>query len=179
MTPEKNCARCSLCEFRTKIVMPDGDLNSDVVLVGEAPGENEDLTGRPFVGRSGKLLERIMAEEGIKRSDVMITNTVKCRPPGNRDPTKEEMEACRPFLGSELSGRKVIVGLGRSACRILTGYEGKMGEIVNKEMIITIDGKDSIFLPTYHPAACIYNNDSKAELRRTMNILKSRFLRSP
>jgi DNA polymerase len=118
-----------------------------------------------------------MLEEGIKRSDVLITNTVKCRPPGNRDPTKEEMDACRPFLDHELSGRKVIVGLGRSACRDLIGYEGKMAEIVNKETVITVNGKELTFLPTYHPAACIYNNDSKAELRRTMNILKDKYMR--
>jgi DNA polymerase len=156
--------------------MPDGNPDSNVIFVGEAPGENEDLTGRPFVGRSGKLLEKIMLEEGIKRSDVLITNTVKCRPPGNRDPTKEEMDACRPFLEYELSGRKVIVGLGRSACRDLIGYEGKMGEIVNKEMKININGRESTFLPAYHPAACIYNNDSKAELRRTMNILRTKYM---
>jgi DNA polymerase len=176
MIPEKNCSRCALHEFRTKIVMPDGNQNSNVVLVGEAPGENEDMIGRPFVGRSGKLLEKIMKEEGIERSDVLITNTVKCRPPGNRDPTKEEMDACRPFLEHELSGRKVIVGLGKSACRILIGYEGKMAEIVNKEMKIMINGNELTFLPTYHPAACIYNNGSKAELKRTMNILKNKYL---
>jgi len=176
MIPEKNCSRCALSQFRTKIVMPDGNHNSKVIFVGEAPGENEDLTGRPFVGRSGKLLEKIMTEEGIKRSDVLITNTVKCRPPGNRDPTKEEMDACRPFLDHELSGRSVIVGLGRSACRDLIGYEGKMGEIANKEMKITVNGKELTFLPTYHPAACIYNNDSKAELRRTMNIIRTKYM---
>jgi DNA polymerase len=156
--------------------MPDGNKDSPIVLVGEAPGGTEDLTGRPFVGRSGKLLERMMNEEGIERSDVLITNTVKCRPPGNRDPTKEEMEACRPFLEHELTGRKVIVGLGRSACRILIGYEGKMADIVNKETKITIAGKEITFLPAYHPAACIYNTDSKTELRRTMNILKNRYM---
>ncbi|MCL2143074.1 MAG: uracil-DNA glycosylase [Methanomassiliicoccaceae archaeon] len=176
MIPENNCSLCALCEFRTKIVMPDGNFDSNVVLVGEAPGENEDLTGRPFVGRSGKLLEKIMNAEGIKRSDVLITNTVKCRPPGNRDPTKEEMNACRPFLHYELSGKKVIVGLGRSACRDLIGYEGKMADIVNKEMTITVDGKEMVFIPAYHPAACIYSNESKAELRRTMNILKNKYL---
>jgi len=176
MIPEKDCSLCTLCEFRTKIVMPDGNMNANAVFVGEAPGENEDLTGRPFVGRSGKLLEKIMASEGIGRSDVMITNTVKCRPPGNRDPTKEEMAACRPFLDSELSGRKVIVGLGRSACRDLIGYEGKLSEIVNREMTITINGKESIFIPAYHPAACIYSNGSKAELKRTMNLVKSKYL---
>ena len=176
MIPEKNCARCPLSQFRTKIVMPDGNHDSYVAFVGEAPGENEDLTGRPFVGKSGKLLERIMNEEGIKRSDVLITNTVKCRPPGNRDPTKEEMEACRPFLEYELSERKVVVGLGRSACRSLIGYEGKMADIANKEMKIIMNGKELTFIPTYHPAACIYNNDSKAELRRTMNIIKNRYM---
>ena len=176
MIPEKNCARCPLHTYRTKIVMPDGNQNSNVVLVGEAPGENEDLTGRPFVGRSGKLLEKIMLEAGIKRTDVLITNTVKCRPPGNRDPTKEEMDACRPFLEHELSERRVVVGLGRSACRDLIGYEGKMAEIANKEMRIKMNGKEVTFIPTYHPAACIYNNDSKAELRRTMDILKERYL---
>ena len=177
MIPEKNCSKCPLCRFRTKIVMPDGDHDSKVIFVGEAPGENEDLIGRPFVGRSGKLLEKIMMEEGIKRSDVLITNTVKCRPPGNRDPTKEEMDACRPFLDHELSGRSVIVGLGRSACRDLIGYEGKMGEIANKEMTINVNGKELTFLPTYHPAACIYNNDSKAELKRTMNIVRTKYMR--
>jgi len=156
--------------------MPDGNLNSNVVFVGEAPGENEDLTGRPFVGKSGKLLERIMNEEGIERKDVMITNTVKCRPPGNRDPTKEEMDACRPFLEYELKGRKVIVGLGRSACRDMIGYEGKMADIVNKEMTIEINGESVTFIPTYHPAACIYSNVSKSELKRTMNILKSKYM---
>ena len=176
MIPEKNCSLCALCEFRTKIVMPDGNYDSNVVLVGEAPGENEDFIGRPFVGRSGKLLEKIMRDEGIERSDVLITNTVKCRPPGNRDPTKEEMDACRPFLYHELSGRKVIVGLGRSACRDLIGYEGKMADIVNKEMKITINGMETTFIPTYHPAACIYSNESKAELKRTMRILKSKYL---
>jgi DNA polymerase len=176
MIPEKNCSLCTLCEFRTKIVMPDGNHDSNVVFVGEAPGENEDLIGRPFVGRSGKLLEKMMLDEGIKRSDVLITNTVKCRPPGNRDPTKEEMSACRPFLDHELSGRKVIVGLGKSACRDLIGYEGKMAEIVNKETTMTVNGKELIFLPTYHPAACIYSNESRAELKRTMNIVKNRYM---
>jgi len=176
MIPEKDCSRCSLSAFRTKIVMPDGNLYSDVVFVGEAPGENEDLTGRPFVGRSGKLLEKMMNGEGIERKDVMITNTVKCRPPGNRDPTKEEMDACRPFLEHELKGRKVIVGLGKTACRDMIGYEGKMADIVNKEMTIEIAGESVTFIPTYHPAACIYSNESKSELKRTMSILKSKYM---
>ncbi|MDR0508461.1 MAG: uracil-DNA glycosylase [Candidatus Methanoplasma sp.] len=176
MIPEPNCRLCGLCEGRTKIVMPSGDLRSPVVFVGEAPGEKEDFSGKPFVGRSGKLLDAIMEEEGIDRSKVMITNTVKCRPPNNRDPTKEEMDACRPFLDHELSGRKVVIGLGKSACRDLLGYEGKMSEIANTKMSIKVHGKDVLFIPTYHPAACIYSRESRGALRTTMRILKDEYL---
>jgi len=156
--------------------MPSGDLNSAVVFVGEAPGEREDLTGKPFVGRSGKLLDAIMEEEGVERSKVMITNTVKCRPPNNRDPTEEEMAACRPFLDHELTGRKVVIGLGKSACRDLLGYEGKMSEIANKKLSIKVNGKDVLFIPTYHPAACIYSRESRDALRTTMRILRDEYL---
>jgi DNA polymerase len=156
--------------------MPSGDLNSPVVFVGEAPGEREDLTGKPFVGRSGKLLDAIMEEEGVDRAKVMITNTVKCRPPENRDPTKEEMAACRPFLDHELAERKVIVGLGKSACRDLLGYEGKMSEVANTKMTIKVLGKDVLFIPTYHPAACIYSRESRDALRTTMRILRDEYL---
>ena len=176
MIPSHDCKLCGLCEGRTKIVMPSGDMLSPVVFVGEAPGEKEDLSGRPFVGRSGKLLDAIMEEEGVDRSTVMITNTVKCRPPENRDPTKEEMDACRPFLDHELSGRKVVVGLGKSACRDLLGYEGKMSDIANTKMSIKVLGKDVLFIPTYHPAACIYSRESRDALRTTMRILKDEYL---
>ena len=126
--PERDCRLCGLCEGRTQVVYASGDYDSRVVLVGEGPGENEDIQGRPFVGKSGKILENAMADAGFTRDDVLITNTVKCRPPGNRDPRPEEMEACRPFLLSDLAGRKLIVGLGRSSIKDLTGYEGKMSD---------------------------------------------------
>ena len=176
MRPDPDCRLCGLCEGRTKIVLPSGDLDSGVVFVGEAPGEREDMSGKPFVGRSGKLLDAIMEEEGIDRSKVMITNTVKCRPPNNRDPTEEEMAACRPFLDHELSGRKVVIGLGKSACRDLLGYEGKMADIANTKMSIKVDGKDVTFIPTYHPAACIYSRESRDALRTTMRILRDEYL---
>jgi DNA polymerase len=143
------------------------------VFVGEAPGENEDVQGRPFVGKSGKILEGAMEVAGISRSDVMITNTVKCRPPNNRDPKPEEMEACRPFLESELSGRSLVVGLGKSAIRDLIGYDGKMADIVNKVIRIDIGGSEVEFLPTYHPAACIYNKGARAALADAMAIVRS------
>ena len=122
MRPEPGCQRCGLCKGRTQIVFPDGDPSTGIVFVGEAPGENEDIQGRPFVGRSGKILDGMMEEAGFSRKDVLITNTVKCRPPGNRDPTAEEMAACRPFLESELKDARLVVGLGKSACRERTRW---------------------------------------------------------
>ena len=172
MIPEKNCARCSLSEFRTQLVMPSGDLDSKVAFVGEAPGENEDYWGKPFVGKSGKLLDRLMEEEGLPRSRIMITNTVKCRPPKNRDPTAEEMAACRPFLEHELRTKDVVVCLGKSACRSLFGYEGKMGVIVNTRIEKEIGGRAVTIIPTYHPAACIYNRDSTEGLRETIRAIR-------
>ena len=168
MRPEPNCSLCGLCQGRTNIVLPDGSYDNGIVFVGEAPGENEDKEGRPFVGRSGKILEGMMHDAGFSRSDVLITNTVKCRPPKNRDPTQEEMAACRPFLESELYDAELIIGLGKSACRDLMGYEGKMDEIVNVPITIRIKDRDVNFIPTYHPAATIYNKNSRAELRKTI-----------
>ena len=177
MRPDNDCRLCGLCENRTNLVLPSGDLGSKVVFVGEAPGETEDLSGKPFVGRSGKLLDAIMEEEGIERANVMITNTVKCRPPGNRDPTQEEMSACRPFLDSELYDRELIVGLGKSACRDLLNYEGKMADIVNKTVTIRVKDRDVNFIPTYHPAACIYSKEARGALRVTMRIIRDEYLR--
>lgn len=171
MRPEADCRLCGLCEGRTNIVLPDGNPSTGIIFVGEAPGENEDLEGRPFVGRSGKILEGMMADAGFDRSKVLITNTVKCRPPKNRDPTKEEMEACRPFLDSELYDARLVIGLGKSACRDLMGYDGKMDEIVNVETTIRVKDRDVRFIPTYHPAATIYNKNSRAELRRTIETI--------
>lgn len=168
MRPSSDCRLCGLCRGRTNLVLPSGNPCSKVAFVGEAPGENEDLQGKPFVGRSGKILDEMMEGAGISRSDIIITNTVKCRPPDNRDPTKEEMSACRPFLDYELKDCSFIVGLGKSACRDLIGYEGKMANIVNSLQIIFIGGREIPFLPTYHPAACIYSREAKEGLSATM-----------
>ena len=176
MRPEPGCGLCGLCKGRTNIVLPDGDPSSGIVFVGEAPEENEDLEGRPFVGRSGKILDAMLSDAGIDRGRILITNTVKCRPPGNRDPTREEMEACRPFLDSELRDARLVVGLGKSACRDLMGFEGKMNDIVNVPTTIRVGDRDVPFIPTYHPAATIYNKVSRAELRRTMEIIAENYL---
>lgn len=172
ISPERDCRLCGLCQQRTNIVLPCGNPQSPVVFVGEAPGENEDLQGVPFVGRAGKILNDAMSAAGIDRDSVMITNTVKCRPPGNRDPTQEEMAACRPFLDSELLGRRLIVGLGKSSARDLMGYDGPMKDVVNRIVKISIGGTEVDYLQAYHPMSCIYRKESRESLAETMRIVK-------
>jgi DNA polymerase len=105
----------------------------------------------------------------------MITNTVKCRPPNNRDPEQSEMAACRKYLESELAGRRAIIGLGKSAIRDLMGYEGTMGPVVNTRQYIEINGERILFIPTYHPMACVYRKAAREELRRTLAMVKEEF----
>ncbi len=172
ISPKDDCSLCGLCKVRTNIVRPSGDLGSKVVLVGEGPGENEDIQGKPFVGRAGKILDKALVEAGVDRDRVMITNTVKCRPPQNRDPTAEEMEACRPFLISELEGREMVVLLGRSAIKDLLGYDGPMNAIVNTIQEKKIDGVRIRFLPTYHPMACVYRKEARQKLADAMSMVR-------
>lgn len=174
MRPDPDCRLCGLCEGRTQVVYPDGNPSSGVVFVGEGPGENEDIKGKPFIGKSGKILSDAMARHGFSRADVLITNTVKCRPPGNRDPTEEEMAACARFLHSEIADAKLVIGLGKSACRDLIGYNGPMAPVVNKPVMLEIDGKQIEFIPTYHPAATIYNKEARKGLDDTMALVAER-----
>ena len=127
------------------------------------------------MGRAGQILNQAMEDVGLERSRVMITNTVKCRPPNNRDPEQSEMAACRKYLDSELSGRKAIIGLGKSAIRDLMGYEGPMGPVVNTRQYIEINGERILFIPTYHPMACVYRKAAREELRRTLAMVKEEF----
>ncbi|NLI74022.1 MAG: uracil-DNA glycosylase [Euryarchaeota archaeon] len=172
MTTLRNCVACGLCENRQNIVCPDGDVNSPVAFVGEAPGKREDETGLPFQGRSGKVLDALLNEENISRSSIYITNTVKCRPPGNREPTKEEMAACLPNLKEELQNRRLIVALGRTAARDLLGREIKLADELNKLTTINILGKEIDMIATYHPAASFYNSKVKDALSETIRIAK-------
>jgi len=175
--PIRSCRLCHLHETRNLVVLPSGNLGSKVAFVGEAPGENEDKAGRPFIGIAGSMLDNALRDAGVDRTMVMITNAVKCRPPGNRDPTTEEMASCRPYLEDELYDKELVVGLGKSACRSLMGYEGRMMEIVNKVQIIRIKGRDIDFLPTYHPMYCIYNKRAREMLGEAMAMVKERCIR--
>jgi uracil-DNA glycosylase len=149
------CMRCPLAtQGRSQVVFGMGDPNADLMFIGEAPGAEEDKQGLPFVGRSGKLLDRLLQEElGITRDSVYINNIVMCRPPGNRDPEPGEIASCRPFLEQriELIKPKVIVTLGRFAAQLL---------LDTKEGINKLRGKsypygDAIVIPTFHPAAVL------------------------
>jgi DNA polymerase len=148
------CTKCPLSLSRTRAVPGEGSPGARVVVVGEGPGRNEDLEGRPFVGAAGKELERLLMEAGLKRDGVYITNVVKCRPPENRRPTSGEADACDPYLQRQLAliRPKIVVLLGDSALkRFLPGESlGRVhGKLLEKERF-------SLF-PTYHPAAILYN----------------------
>ncbi|MFI5212682.1 MAG: uracil-DNA glycosylase [Candidatus Saccharimonadales bacterium] len=154
----------------TQLVMGDGNLNAEIVFIGEAPGKKEDEQGIPFVGASGKFLNEMLATVGLERGDVYITNIVKYRPPGNRDPSPAEKTAFRPYLLRQLEiiDPKVIITLGRHSM----GYflpDAKIGEIHGhaiREKVIYHDGSQHewLIVPLYHPAAALYNGS----LRQTL-----------
>jgi uracil-DNA glycosylase len=147
------CTRCPLSEGRTQVVWADGNLDAELLFIGEAPGFHEDQQGKPFVGAAGQLLDKLLAEIGLDRSTAAIVNVLKCRPPGNRDPLPEEIEACRPFLYSQLAHMqpKVIVTLGNFATRFI--LEQPIGITKARGRKYTVRG--SVVIPTFHPAAAL------------------------
>jgi len=154
-----NCMRCGLHKGRQNIVFGVGCENADLVFVGEAPGASEDVLGEPFVGRSGKLLTKMIEAMGLLREQVYICNVVKCRPPENRDPTPDEVKTCEPFLKRQLAiiKPKVIVALGRYACQCLLHSTEPMGEIRGKWAVY--DGIE--LMPTFHPAYLLRSPSKK------------------
>ena len=140
------------------------------MLVGEAPGAQEDESGKPFVGRAGKFLESVLQDNGVDRKSVFITNVVKCRPPGNRRPDEDEIRSCRPCLTDELRKvrPKIVVALGFTAIRALTGSSEKLGEIIGKETDVDFDGMALKVMPCYHPAAAMRNRKMKRKFEDAM-----------
>jgi len=145
-----DCQRCRLARDRKQIVYGMGNPNADLVLVGEAPGQQEDLTGEPFVGRAGQLLTRMLATLGLTREQVYICNVIKCRPPQNRDPLSDEVASCSPFLHRQLRAiePKVIVTLGRFAAATVVGVETNLGEL--RKHLGSWNGVPIV--STYHPS---------------------------
>jgi len=158
-----NCMKCRLSETRVRPVPGEGPLNARILLIGEAPGEKEDLAGKPFVGAAGKLLDLLLERAGLRRSYVFITNIVKCRPPGNRKPRKDEILKCAPYLIRQirLLKPKVVILLGNTAAETVMGFAGLKWNGVMKDhgkIVEThIFGLDVVLIPTFHPAATLYN----------------------
>jgi len=153
------CQNCALGASRTKFVFGVGDPNADLMLIGEAPGRDEDLRGEPFVGRAGQLLDKILAAIDLNRDEVFIANVLKCRPPNNRDPLPAEVEQCEPYLWHqiELIKPKLIVALGRIAAMTLLKVEDTLKNMRLQEY--TYQGVD--LRVTYHPAALLRNSNFK------------------
>ncbi len=165
------CRRCRLAEGRTQVVFGAGDPTADLMFVGEGPGAQEDLQGLPFVGRSGQLLDRLMAEEmGITRDDCYIANVVKCRPPDNRDPSADEVSACRPWLETQIDmiGPRVIVTLGNFASKLLVDTSDGITKVRGSVYPYRArpDGVVVQLVPTFHPAAVLRGGaDPMAKMR--------------
>ena len=149
------CPRCRLAQTRTRVVFGEGNPTADVMVVGEAPGADEDRTGRPFVGRAGKLLDLLLMSAGFARESVYICNVLKCRPPQNRNPLPDEVEACSPYLlrQVELVQPKVIVAFGTFAAQTLLGTDVSIGRLRGKMH----QYRGVPLVPTYHPAALLRN----------------------
>jgi uracil-DNA glycosylase len=168
------CTRCPLAATRTQVVFGSGDPNADLMFVGEAPGFHEDTQGVPFVGQAGKLLETLLNGIGLSRTDVYIANVLKCRPPGNRDPQPEEIEACEShlFRQIELIQPRLVATLGNFATKLLTGKPLGITRVHGQEQWTTLGGNRVLLYPIYHPAAALYTP-------RMLEVLEEDFARIP
>ena len=166
---------CPLQDVRTKLVFGAGNADADLMFVGEAPGASEDQQGLPFVGRAGQLLNQCLEEIGIQRSDVFITNVICCRPPGNRDPLPEEIDACKPYLYKkiELIEPKVICTLGNFATKLLTGNPTGITKVHGRPQEREVAGRVIQLFPLFHPAAALRTDAVKQLLREDFAKLPS------
>lgn len=164
------CTLCRLAESRSTVVFGEGDPNADLLVVGEAPGYEEDRSGRPFVGAAGKLLDRMLAAIGFARDEVYICNVLKCRPPGNRDPAADEVAACRPYLREqvELIAPKAICAFGRFAAQTLLSSDQSLGRL--RGSVHEFMGTPVVV--TYHPAALLRNEKWKRPTWEDLKLLR-------
>jgi len=172
-----SCRACGLCEGVKNRVNGEGDLDSRVVFVGEAPGRREDESGRPFVGSAGKLLNKLLVGAGLSRESVFISNVVRCRPPGNRKPKTSEVEACSGHLDRLLGiiEPRVVAPMGNSAVEhIFEKYglgDSVIGDVHGKLLRVKARWGEIVVYPLYHPAAAIYNRKLLGELEGDMKRL--------
>jgi DNA polymerase len=168
------CTRCALAATRTQVVFGSGDPNADLMFVGEAPGFHEDKQGVPFVGQAGQLLEKLLNGIGLSRTDVYIANVLKCRPPGNRDPQPDEIEACEShlFRQIELIRPVLVATLGNFATKLLSGRPTGITRVHGTPQQVTLGGNEVTLYPLYHPAAALYT-------RSMLSVLEADFARIP
>jgi DNA polymerase len=168
------CAKCALAGTRTRVVFGEGDPHSDLMFVGEAPGYHEDQQGRPFVGQAGKLLDQLLATIGLRREQVYIGNVLKSRPPDNRDPKPEEIEACEPYLlrQIELIAPRVICTLGNFSTKLLSGSPTGITRVHGIPQRRRLGARELYLYPIFHPAAALYTP-------AMLETLKQDFLRLP
>ena len=167
----RECTRCELHKSRTNAVPGEGPYDAKIMFVGEGPGQNEDEQGRPFVGAAGKFLTELLESIGLKRSDVFITNIVKCRPPNNRAPRKSEIETCNPYLQSQirLINPRILCALGTPAITTLIGDEYSASRFHGKPLT----KGEVTMLPMYHPAAALYDASLRETLLHDFQVLKN------
>jgi len=168
-----DATNCELASGRTNVVFGAGNARARLMFIGEAPGRDEDIQGVPFVGRSGQLLNKILEAAGIERDDVYIANIIKCRPPSNRTPLTNEIEACIPYLGRQVAliAPRIICTLGLPATQTLLGIRGSMGSLRGK---MYVEG-DVKVIPTYHPAAALRDPKYKRPIWDDIQLIKREY----
>jgi DNA polymerase len=168
------CTRCALAETRTQVVFGAGSPTAELMFVGEAPGFHEDKDGVPFVGAAGKLLSKLLDGIGLSRDDVYICNTVKCRPPGNRNPLPEELQACEThlFRQIEIIQPRLVATLGNFATKLLSGKPAGITQVHGREQQVVLGGRPVTLYPIFHPAAALYTP-------RMLQVLEEDFRRIP
>ncbi|MCC6030592.1 MAG: uracil-DNA glycosylase [Desulfurococcales archaeon] len=175
----KKCRRCPLHQNRTNAVPGEGSVNSDIMIIGEAPGANEDLSGRPFVGAAGTLLRKILREIGFDEEKIYITNVVKCRPPGNRKPNKDEIDACSPYLRRQIIyiKPKIIIALGNVAGEWIFREAGLQWDSISRNRgriyEANLYGMKISVIPSFHPSAVIRGSVDEDILRKDLLLAKS------
>lgn len=170
-----NCKQCGLCETRTQTVFADGVPNAQLMVIGEAPGAEEDASGLPFVGRAGQLLDRMLkAVDSSRQENVYIANVLKCRPPGNRNPEAAEIEQCSPYLIQQIKAAnpKILLLVGRFAIQNLLGTKKAVGELRGQVHRVTVNGLDIQAVVTYHPAYLLRRPEEKAKVWDDLLLLK-------
>ncbi len=169
----KKCEKCELYENRTNAVPGEGAKDADIMLIGEAPGYNEDQEGRPFVGKAGNILTDLLERSDLERSEVFIGNVIKCKPPDNRDPTDEEVETCLPYLKKQVRKIKprLIISLGRVAAKTLLNRSVKVSEEHGALKDLEFGGWSCKLFISYHPAAALYGGGTRNKLEEDFDKL--------